>query len=345
MTPASHDPLAAPLLSVQGLTTTVRAGARELTILDDVGFEVDAGRVLALVGESGSGKSMTALSIMRLLASPASTRAGKILFESEDLLQAGEARMRQIRGAAISMIFQEPMSSLNPVFSVGNQIAESLRVHRGLARRDARAEAIRLLDLVEIPRAATQVDSYPHQMSGGMRQRVMIAMALACKPRLLIADEPTTALDVTVQAQILELLRSVQRELRMAVILITHDLGIVTEFADDVLVLYAGRVAERAPMEALFDAPSHPYTHGLLESIPPLHEEIDRLVPIRGSVPALAAMPEGCRFAPRCDYALDACTAAQPALRRIAAGHHLACKGAELGVVPFGRHATAEAAP
>jgi oligopeptide/dipeptide ABC transporter ATP-binding protein len=336
MSPTTHFPSAPPLLSVQGLTTAVKAGARDLTILEDVSFDVDVGRVLALVGESGSGKSMTALSIMRLLASPAYTRNGKILFESEDLLQASEQRMQQIRGAAISMIFQEPMSSLNPVFSVGDQIAESLRFHRNLSRREARGEAIRLLDLVEIPQAATRIDHYPHQMSGGMRQRVMIAMALACKPKLLIADEPTTALDVTVQAQILDLLRNVQREFRMAVILITHDLGIVTEFADDVLVLYAGRIAERAPMDVLFDTPSHPYTHGLLESIPPLNEELDRLVPIRGNVPSPAAMPEGCRFAPRCDYALDACRAAQPALHQIAPGHHLACKGAEVGVVPFG---------
>ncbi|MDB5847457.1 MAG: transporter ATP-binding protein [Rhodoferax sp.] len=339
--PQSAPP--SPLLSVQGLTTAVKAGPRELTILEDVSFDVDAGQVLALVGESGSGKSMTALSIMRLLASPAYTPAGKILFESEDLLQASEARMQQIRGAAISMIFQEPMSSLNPVFSVGEQIAESLRFHRHLSRRDARAEAIRLLDLVEIPQAASRVDQYPHQMSGGMRQRVMIAMALACKPRLLIADEPTTALDVTVQAQILALLRNVQREFHMAVMLITHDLGIVTEFADDVLVLYAGRVAERAPMDALFDAPSHPYTHGLLASIPPLNEEVERLTPIRGNVPSLAAMPAGCRFAPRCDYAMDACRAAQPALRQIAPGHDLACKAAELGVLPFGQRVLAEA--
>jgi oligopeptide/dipeptide ABC transporter ATP-binding protein len=334
----------ATLLSVQGLTTVVKAGAREITVLEDLSFELEAGKVLALVGESGSGKSMAALSIMRLLAEPARTRSGRILFEGEDLLKLPESRMQQIRGASISMIFQEPMSSLNPVFSVGEQIAESVRFHRGLGRREARAEAVRLLDVVEIPQAAARVDQYPHQMSGGMRQRVMIAMALACNPRLLIADEPTTALDVTVQAQILKLLRSLQRDFKMGVMLITHDLGIVTEIADDVLVIYAGRIAERAPMAALFDAPSHPYTHGLLESIPPLTQEIGQLVPIRGNVPGLAAMPEGCRFAPRCDYAIDACRAAQPALLEIARGHSLACKGAELGLVPFGVASQARAA-
>jgi oligopeptide/dipeptide ABC transporter ATP-binding protein len=333
---------AQPLLSVRGLTTEVRAGGRALTVLDDLSFDVREGGVLAIVGESGSGKSMAALSIMRLLAHPAHTSAGQVLFEGRDLLAISEAEMRRVRGASISMIFQEPMSSLNPVFTVGDQIAESLRFHRGASRRDARAEAIRLLDLVEIPAAARRVDDYPHQMSGGMRQRVMIAMGLACRPRLLIADEPTTALDVTVQAQILELLRNVQREFAMSVVLITHDLGIVTEFADTVMVLYAGRVAESAPVADLFGAPAHPYTRGLLDSIPPLDRDVDRLTPIPGSVPGLAHMPAGCRFAPRCAYALPECAAARPLLIPNGTNRLLACTGAALGVVPAAFGAAAQ---
>jgi len=316
---------AAPLLDVRNLSTVVQASGRCLTVLDDISFDINPGEAMALVGESGSGKSMAALSIMRLLAAPARVSTGQALFKGTDLFSLTEPQMRDIRGASISMIFQEPMSSLNPVFTVGDQIGEVLRYHKGASRREARRQAIELLDLVGIPAAAQRVDNYPHQMSGGMRQRVMIAVGLACRPSLLIADEPTTALDVTVQAQILKLLRDLQRELSMSVLLITHDLGIVTEFADRVTVLYAGRVAERAPAAPLFTAPAHPYTQGLLASIPPLDRDVDQLTPIPGAVPGLADMPEGCRFAPRCDRAVQACGAARPALEAIGPRHLAAC--------------------
>jgi oligopeptide/dipeptide ABC transporter ATP-binding protein len=316
---------AAPLLSVQNLRTEVKAGKGGLTVLDDLSFDIGAGEVLALVGESGSGKSMAALSIMRLLSYPACTVGGRVLFEGQDLLALKEAEMQRVRGARISMIFQEPMSSLNPVFTIGDQIGEAIRFHEGVSRKEAHQRAIGLLDLVQIPSAARRADEYPHQLSGGMRQRVMIAIGLACRPKLLIADEPTTALDVTVQAQILDLLRDVQRELDMAVLLITHDLGIVTEFADRVMVMYAGRTAESAPVERLFNAPAHPYTQGLLQSIPPLDEDIDELVPIAGAVPSLADMPDGCRYASRCPLVIEACRSARPPLIAVGGGQSAAC--------------------
>ena len=292
------------LLQVQNLTAVFRnAEGYEFTVLDSVNFELAAGEVLGIVGESGSGKSVTALSIMGLIASPGRVSNGRVLFQGTDLLTASLPELRRIRGADISMIFQEPMSSLNPVFSIGDQIMETLRYHQKLSRRQARLRAIELLQRVELPGAAQRIDEYPHQLSGGMRQRVMIAMALACNPKILIADEPTTALDVTIQAQILDLLRQLQRELEMAVIMITHDLGIIAQFADRVAVMYAGRMVEQAPVRSLFERPAHPYTEGLLASIPQLDDHAQRLQAIEGSVPSPDSLPPGCYFAPRCPYA------------------------------------------
>ncbi|MBI1779638.1 MAG: ABC transporter ATP-binding protein [Proteobacteria bacterium] len=312
---------AEPLLSVRGLSTSFGGPP----VVEGVSFDLAAGEVLGIVGESGSGKSVTALSIMRLISHPGRVVAGRIFFEGEDLLAKSEAEMRKIRGERISMIFQEPMTSLNPVFTVGDQIVETLRYHQGMGRKDAAKKAIELLKLVEIPTAERRVDEYPHQMSGGMRQRVMIAMALACRPKLLIADEPTTALDVTIQAQILDLLRQLQRELNMAVILITHDLGVVAEFVQRVIVMYAARTVEQASVSALFSAPQHPYTEGLLESIPQLDQVADRLQAIEGTIPSLQDMPTGCRFHPRCRYAQAPCAELDPPLFEVAEGRFAAC--------------------
>jgi oligopeptide/dipeptide ABC transporter ATP-binding protein len=315
----------APLLSVRNLTTTFPVRGRPIPVVDGVDLDVRAGEVLGIVGESGSGKSVTALSILRLIAWPGRIAAGKVVFEGKDLVAASEVEMQKVRGGRISMVFQEPMASLNPVFSVGDQIVETLSHHLGLDRRAARAEAVKLLKLVEIPHAERRIDEYPHQLSGGMRQRVMIAIALACKPKLLIADEPTTALDVTIQAQILDLLRTLQKDLGMAVILITHDLGVVAEFAHRAMVMYAGRVVEEAPVRAVFKTPKHPYAEGLLASIPALDGARGRLSAIEGTVPQPAQMPPGCRFAPRCPYAAPACVAALPALSPMGDGHRAAC--------------------
>jgi oligopeptide/dipeptide ABC transporter ATP-binding protein len=312
---------ASPVLQIDGLTTTVG----DLKILDGVSLTIGDGEVVGVVGESGSGKSMTALSTMRLLPSSVGVTSGRILFEGMDLLGRSEVEMRRIRGDRIAMIFQEPMSSLNPVLTIGEQIVETLAWHRGMDRAAARRRAIDLLDMVEIPAAAKRIGDYPHQLSGGMRQRVMIAIALACEPKLLIADEPTTALDVTVQAQVLDLLRGLRRDLAMSVMLITHDLGVVAEFADRVVVLYAGRVAETAPVRALFRRPFHPYTRGLLASIPPLTGPLVRPQPIPGSVPGLADMPEGCRFHPRCTAAMDCCRTTQPPFFPLDGDHEAAC--------------------
>ncbi|CAN5619206.1 ABC transporter ATP-binding protein [soil metagenome] len=297
-----------PILQVENLRTYFHTEGGVARAVDGVSFHVNPGETLGIVGESGSGKSVTSLSVMRLIAQPPGRiEAGsRMLFRSdrgvEDLATVSEDRMRQIRGNDIAMIFQEPMTSLNPVFTVGDQIMESIRLHQGMNKRDARDKAIDMLKLVGIPIPEQRVDEYPHQLSGGMRQRVMIAMALACDPRLLIADEPTTALDVTIQAQILELMNRLQEELGMSIIMITHDLGVVAETCDRVIVMYGGQVFEEGPVEDVFHDPQNPYTEGLLRSMPRMGEKIERLAVIPGTVPAPTAWPVGCRFAARCPY-------------------------------------------
>ena len=316
-----------PLLRVRELVTSFRTDRGILRAVDDVSFEVAEGGVLGIVGESGCGKSVTALSVLRPIAYPqGQIEHGKIELRGKDILALDERAMQEIRGNAISMIFQEPMTSLNPVYTVGGQIIEAIRLHQKKTRAEARARAIEMLRLVGIPSPETNVDAYPHQLSGGMRQRVMIAMALSCEPDLLIADEPTTALDVTIQAQILELLGKLRQQLGMGIILITHDLGVVAEVADDVVVMYAGRVVERAPVKRLFAHPGHPYTRGLLRSLPtfePMPRDAAgrraRLPVIEGIVPDLLALPQGCRFADRCPMVIDDCRKAEPALLPLAA--------------------------
>jgi oligopeptide/dipeptide ABC transporter ATP-binding protein len=293
-------------------------------ILTDISLTIAAGEVLCVVGESGSGKSMLALSVMGLLPPPIRIRSGAIRLDGEDLAQLSPGVLRAKRGGAVAMIFQEPMTSLNPVMRVGQQIAEVLRWHRNLTGAGARTEVVKLLRRVEIPSPEERADSYPHELSGGMRQRVMIAMALAGEPRLLIADEPTTALDVTIQAQILELVRDLQAERGMGVMLITHDLGVVAEMADRVAVMYAGLVVETGSASAIFDAPAHPYTRGLMASRPSLQGEQARLATIEGQVPGVGRFPQGCRFAPRCPLALPEC-ADEPPFVEIAPGHRAAC--------------------
>ncbi|MEQ9642133.1 MAG: ABC transporter ATP-binding protein [Alphaproteobacteria bacterium] len=318
----------APLLSIRGLTTHLFTDEGVLPAVQDLDLDVIQDRTLALVGESGCGKSMTALSILRLVPDPpARIVGGRVMFEGRDLLTLPEREMRGVRGNDIAMIFQEPMTSLNPVFTVGDQIVEALTIHRNMSPREALDRAVELLELVQIPDPRARVNDYPHRLSGGMRQRVMIAMALACEPKVLIADEPTTALDVTIQAQVLDLLRDLQRRFHMGVILITHDLGVVAEVADRVVVMYAGRKVEEAPVDALFKAPRHPYTVGLLGSTPRPDAAAgrrERLQEIAGMVPSLAEMPTGCAFAPRCPIAMPAC-AQRPALQPVAADHDVAC--------------------
>jgi peptide/nickel transport system ATP-binding protein/oligopeptide transport system ATP-binding protein len=300
------------LLQVSDLQTQFRTRAGVVRAVDGVSFHIDKGELLSVVGESGCGKSITALSIMRLVSPPGRIIGGSIKFDGEELLTASDARMRQIRGDEIAMIFQDPMTSLNPVYTVGEQIAEALRLHRGLSRKAARDAAIEAMQEVAIPDPARRVDDYPHQLSGGMRQRVMIAMALACDPRLLIADEPTTALDVTIQAQILELLDNLRRTRELGVLLITHDLGVVAEVADRVAVMYTGRIVEESPVKELFARPKHPYTEGLLRSVPKLTaegvERQKRLETIEGTVPSPVALPPGCHFAPRCSHRMPRCS-------------------------------------
>jgi peptide/nickel transport system ATP-binding protein len=297
-----------------------------LRAVDGVSFSVAAGRTLGIVGESGCGKSVSALSIMGLVPQPPGKIAGgEILFEGRDLLKCTAEELRELRGDRISMIFQEPMSSLNPAFTIGDQISEVLLNHKKLTRQAARAHAIEMLRRVRIPEPERRYDDYPHRLSGGMRQRAMIAMALACEPRLLIADEPTTALDVTIQAQILELMRTLREETGTAIILITHDLGVIAELADDVAVMYAGRIVEHASVERLFAEPQHPYTIGLLGSIPRLHLEQERLAAIQGQVPGLRASRMGCPFQPRCPFAVERCRTDDPVLERIKNSHEAAC--------------------
>jgi peptide/nickel transport system ATP-binding protein len=313
-----------PALEVAGLRTVFRLNRRDVVALEDVSFTVAPRETVALVGESGCGKSLTALSLMRLVPQPGRVAAGRIVLDGTDLAALPEAEMTRLRGDRISMIFQEPMTSLNPVMTVGEQIGESLRLHRGMPRDAARRRTIELLDLVRIADPHRRVDEYPHRLSGGMRQRVMIAMALALEPRVLIADEPTTALDVTIQAQILDLLRSVQQILGMALVLITHDLGVIAQLADRVLVMYAGRVVEDAPVETLFERPEHPYTLGLFGATPAAGRPRTRLREIPGMVPGLMQRPGGCVFADRCDRMEDACRTMVPTLAW-AGGHAVAC--------------------
>ncbi|MCC7284028.1 MAG: ABC transporter ATP-binding protein [Acetobacteraceae bacterium] len=321
--------MGAALLEVEGLGIRFATDGGELAAVDGLDFSLSPGRTLAVVGESGCGKSATALALMGLLA-PNARVSGSIRLAGRELLGLQPSALQAIRGAEMAMIFQEPMTSLNPAFTVGDQISEAILRHRPVSRAEARAQAIAMLDRVRIPAPALRHDEYPHKLSGGMRQRAMIAMALACGPKLLIADEPTTALDVTIQAQILELLRTLGRESGTAIILITHDLGVVAEMADEVLVMYAGRAAEHAPAGALFQAPQHPYTVGLLGAMPSLAGRRARLAAIEGMVPDLRAPPAGCRFASRCPFVLARCTEGAPDLVPIRPGHLVACYAAPL---------------
>jgi peptide/nickel transport system ATP-binding protein len=324
-----------PLLSVSGLRTYFHDGGVVARAVDGVSFDVARGETVAVVGESGSGKSVTALSILRLIRTPGHIEPqSSILFEGRELLALGESEMRGIRGNRIAMIFQEPMSALNPVLTVGEQIAEVVRVHTDASRKDAWERAIEMLALTGMSAPRERATEYPHQLSGGMRQRVMIAMALVLSPALLIADEPTTALDVTIQAQILELLQRLQQRLGMAVLLITHDLGVVAEVADRVVVMYGGEVVERATVTELFDAPHHPYTEGLMSAMPRLDQRTERLMTIPGVVPPSTAWPSGCRFRDRCRYAWERCEAEHPPLYAVAENHLSRC---HLAVEPLRR--------
>ncbi|MBC7532411.1 MAG: ABC transporter ATP-binding protein [Oligoflexus sp.] len=315
------------LLQVRNLQTAFNTESGQVRALDGVSFEVERGKTLAVVGESGCGKSVTAMSIMGLVQDANGfIEGGSILFEGEDLATYSKDKMRKIRGNRISMIFQEPMTALNPVYTVGDQIAEVFRNHRGMSSRQAMGEALRMLKLVHIPDPEKRINEYPFQMSGGMRQRVMIAMALACEPSLLIADEPTTALDVTIQAQILRLMKELQKEKHTAIIFITHDLGIVAEMADHVVVMYAGKAVEHGNVFEIFETPKHPYTKGLLASIPSSTiTKKDRLYTIEGTVPSLRNLPKGCRFNTRCPLAKGICFEQHPPLETLAGGHKVAC--------------------
>lgn len=305
-----------PLLSVRNLRTRFHTYEGVVTAVDGIDLEIYQGETLGVVGESGCGKSVTALSILRLLASPPAEIKGEILFEDRNLLKMSLDEIREIRGNAISMIFQEPMTSLNPVLTIGEQIAEAIRLHQGLSRQEAWAKAIEMLQMVQIPSAEMRVNEYPHKLSGGMRQRAMIAMALSCHPRLLLADEPTTALDVTIQAQIVDLMERLKEEIRTSVLLITHNLGLIAEMARRVVVMYAGKVVEEALVEDLFSEPLHPYTQGLLGSIPWIGRKMEggrrELQEIPGMVPSLLEMPEGCRFHPRCPRVMEVCKKEEP---------------------------------
>jgi oligopeptide/dipeptide ABC transporter ATP-binding protein len=317
------------LLEVKNLHTYFQTRAGLVCAVEGVSLHLDRGELLGLVGESGCGKSMTALSVMRLISPPGKIVAGEVLFEGKNLLQLSNAEMRDVRGNDIAMIFQDPMTSLNPVFTVGEQIAEALRLHRGLSRKKAREAAIEAMREVSIPDPALRADDYPHQLSGGMRQRIMIAMALGCDPKLLIADEPTTALDVTIQAQILDLLNQLRRTRDLAVLLITHDLGVVAEVAERVAVMYTGKIVENSSVDELFARPKHPYTEGLLRSVPKLTAKdvvkAERLQTIDGTVPKPTALPPGCHFEPRCTYRLPRCREGEIPLYDVGPGVQVRC--------------------
>jgi oligopeptide/dipeptide ABC transporter ATP-binding protein len=325
------------LLQVKNLRTSFPTPDGIVHAVDNVSFNVRRGEAVALVGESGCGKSVTAMSIMRLVTSPGKITGGEIRFKDRNLADLSDKEMRHVRGNDIAMVFQEPMTSLNPVFKIGAQVAEAIRIHRNVSKKEAWKQAGEMLELVSIPDPVKRLDDYPHQLSGGMRQRVMIAMALSCDPELLIADEPTTALDVTIQAQIMELLASLQKKLGLAILLITHDLGVVAEFCERVIVMYTGRVVEEAPVRDLFATPSHPYTRGLLKSLPsvgastivPPNTEYDvppgRLPTIKGMVPSLNSLPSGCKFNPRCPDVMDICLGKEPALMPVSAGQSARC--------------------
>ncbi|WP_462411476.1 ABC transporter ATP-binding protein [Neobacillus sp. Marseille-QA0830] len=317
------------LLEVKELTTVFHTEDGVVPAVNGISFSVKAGETLAIVGESGCGKSVTSLSIMGLLSEPGEVIGGEVDFNQCDLLKLSKKELNKYRGNEISMIFQEPMTSLNPVFTIGNQIGEVIRKHKGLNKREAKEKSIEMLERVGIPNAAKVASNFPHQLSGGMRQRVMIAMALACVPKLLIADEPTTALDVTIQAQILELIDSLSKEENTGVILITHDLGVVAEMADKVVVMYAGEIVEEASVKELFKNPSHPYTIGLLGSIPRMDVNTDKLDSIPGNVPNLLEMPSGCPFHPRCPFAVEECQSFKPDLMEKSQGHLVRCIRAE----------------
>lgn len=317
-----------PLLQVRDLKVQFFTEDGAVPAVDGISFDIRSGEILGMVGESGCGKSVTALSILRLLASSGKIVSGEINFRGKNLIHASEREMQQVRGNQISMIFQEPMTSLNPVMTVGDQVSESLVLHKKMGHKEASSEVIRLFESVRIPDAAIRVKDYPHQMSGGMRQRVMIAMAIACQPALVIADEPTTALDVTIQAQILELLNQLRNDYGLSILLITHALGVVAETADRVIVMYAGKVVEEAPVQEIFEQPCHPYTVGLLDSIPKIEiegEKRDRLKTIEGSVPDLLKLPPGCSFYDRCSDRMDRCTESFPEIVWINPQHRVSC--------------------
>lgn len=305
----------APVLDVKQLRTSFFSSDGEVPAVDDISFSVNKGEILGIVGESGCGKSVTSLSIMKLIPQPpGKIVGGEILLDGEDLVKASEKRMREIRGNEVAMIFQEPMTSLNPLFTIGDQLTEGIKLHKKLNKKAAIQQAVEMLKLVGLPRAEQIIKEYPHQLSGGMRQRVMIAMALSCHPRLLIADEPTTALDVTIQAQILSLMKDLNQKLDTAIVMITHDLGVVAEVCERVIVMYAGKIVEEAPVKEIFKNPKHPYTQGLLQSVPDVREKKERLYSIPGNVPKPGSIKTGCRFAARCEFVHDRCLTESPPL-------------------------------